>query len=105
MHESWILQREIQLQPRLDLRTVDIRKASIMNLWHYLLHGSDDLYLHRSWLESAHLAHAEAYTRRQLDQGAVIKDVAQCRRDAFWKAIAAKPQRIGKVVSIRVGQR
>lgn len=63
-----------------------------MTWWRYLLFGPDELYVHRSWLKSDHLAQADAYTRRQLDQGSIVKDVAHCRRDAFWRAHAAKQQ-------------
>ena len=63
-----------------------------MNLWTWLLRGSDEMTLHKSWLSSEHRIEAEAYTRRQLEQGSVVKDVAAKRREAFWQAVEAKRQ-------------
>jgi hypothetical protein len=61
-----------------------------MNLFRWLLQGSDDLILAPSWLSSEQRLDAERWTRRQLDQGAVISDVAAMRRRAFWQRIEAE---------------
>ncbi len=58
----------------------------------WLLRGSDELILDASWLSSEQRLDAELWTRRQLDQGAVVKDVAAMQRDAFWRAVEAKRQ-------------
>ena len=65
-----------------------------MNLFfRYLLRGSDDLTLPKSWLADTHrLRLYESWTKRQLDQGTVVSDVAAMRRAAFWRAIEAQRQ-------------
>lgn len=63
----------------------------IRAIWCWLLRGSDDLIMPRTWLrDPVRLREYEAYTVRQLDQGAVLKDVAATRRAAFWVAQDAK---------------
>ena len=65
----------------------------LRTFWRYLLRGSDELRMHKAWLaDTDKLKCYEAYTRRQLQQGSVVKDVAAMRRDAFWKLIAEKAQ-------------
>ena len=60
-------------------------------LWRWLLHGDETIYLPKSWLANvARLRAYEGYTRRQHQQGSVVRDVAACRRAAFWAAIEAK---------------
>jgi len=61
-----------------------------MTFWRYLLQGSDELYLPKDWLEGPRVREYTRYTMRQLQQGAVISDVATMRRRAFWEAQAAK---------------
>lgn len=58
----------------------------------YLLFGPTVLYLPKSWLANTdRLALYEAYTKRQWQQGSVVKDVAATRRDAFWEARVNRP--------------
>lgn len=61
-----------------------------MKLWRYLLFGSDELVMPKTWLESGKVREATAYTMRQLQQGSVVSDVAAMRRRAFWQAVEAK---------------
>ncbi len=62
-------------------------------IFRYLLRGSDVQYLDRSWLaDTQRIRFYEAYTEGQLHQGRVVKDVAACQRDAFWRAVEAKAQ-------------
>ena len=56
--------------------------------WRYLVHGSEDLTLPKEWLANTQrLRIYEGYTRRQLLQGSITKDVAAMRREAFWQAV------------------
>lgn len=61
-----------------------------MKLWHFLLRGSDDLVLPRSWFTSLAYCEARWYTVQQLYGGSVVKDTAQTQREAFWEMIAEK---------------
>ena len=64
-----------------------------MNWLRYLLHGSNDLWMPRTWLaDTDRLALYEAYTKRQHWQGRVVADTNETRRKAFWRAVAAKRQ-------------
>jgi hypothetical protein len=57
-------------------------------LWRYLLYGSDELVMPQSWLaDTTRLRVYVGYTYRQLQQGSIVKDTAQTRRDAFWARV------------------
>lgn len=60
-------------------------------LWLYLLFGPDELVLPKSWLKDRDRLRAyTGYTKRQLQQGCVVSDVAAMRQRAFWEAWEAK---------------
>lgn len=63
-----------------------------MTFWNYLLRGSDELTMPKDWLEGPRLREYTRYTMRQLQQGAVVSNVAAMRRRAFWEAQEAKKQ-------------
>ena len=57
----------------------------------YLLNGSNEMTLPKSWLENRERLRAyDHYTRRQRFQGSIAADVDEMRRRAFWEAHAAK---------------
>jgi hypothetical protein len=63
-------------------------------VWRYLLYGSEELILPKSWLANRDRLRAyEGYTRRQHQQGSIVAGVAEMRRRAFWQAMEAKQQR------------
>lgn len=76
---------------------------SMKAFWRYLLSGSEEMVLSKTWRESPLIRQHVAYTMRQLQQGCVVKDVAAMRREAFWQAIEAKREqpKTLKVVSGR----
>jgi hypothetical protein len=54
-------------------------------LWRWLLYGSEELVMPKEWLTNQERMRAYVgYTRRQHEQGSVVRDTAQTRRDAFW---------------------
>lgn len=64
-----------------------------MNVWRFLAFGSDEMIMPRTWLlDQDKIRQYEAWTRRQLDQGSIVKNTAATRRAAFWLAIEAKPK-------------
>ncbi len=68
----------------------------------YLLHGSDELYLPHSWLvNTARIGNYVGYTRRQHEQGSVVRDTAATARDRFWQRVEAKRQPAGNVATFR----
>jgi hypothetical protein len=80
-------------------------RPALIRFGQWLLHGSDDLVLDKRWIaDTARLRQYEAYTRRQHQMGAVVKDVAATRRDAFWANLARKRERPANVTSIRERQ-
>ena len=57
----------------------------------WLLNGSDDLTMPKTWLADHDRLRAYShYTRRQRFQGSITADVAEMRRRVFWEAVAAK---------------
>lgn len=63
----------------------------IAAIWRWLIQDDRPLYLPKTWLRDTHrLALYEAWTKRQWQQGSVVKDTAAMRREAFWQARAAK---------------
>lgn len=63
----------------------------------YLLHGSDELTMPDTWMQNRERLRAyENYTRRQLQQGAVVSDVETMARRDFWEHHAAKAKRVVK---------
>ncbi len=75
-----------------------------MSLWRWMLRGSDVQYLGTRWLQDkARMGNYVGYTRRQCQQGAVVKDnatIAKERDEAhaealrmqFWARQAAKTE-------------
>lgn len=86
-----------------------------MIIWRYLLHGSDEMVMSKSWLaDTERLARYDAYTRHQRDQGAIVSTPAQMahaeavawrQRQAFWADIEARRAReakpLGNVTTFR----
>ncbi len=69
----------------------------------WVLRGSDELIMPATWLADLDgLRPHEEYTRRQLNQGSVVSDVAAMRRRAFWKAVEAKAAAARAKTAIKV---
>lgn len=69
----------------------------IQRLIDWLMNGSDELVMSKSWLANRdRLRLYDHYTKRQRFQGAITADVDEMRRRDFWEAVAAKAQRTRK---------
>ncbi len=64
-----------------------------MNFLRYLLHGSDEQVMPKSWLADTHrlALYQAAQARETWCGGAVVRNVEQMRQAAFWEARKPKP--------------
>jgi len=68
-----------------------------MNLLRFLLHGSDELVLPKHWLaNTSRLKAYEGYTRRQLQQGAVVLTAEQSREET-QRVLADREARLAQM--------
>lgn len=71
-----------------------------MSLWRYLLAGSDALVLPRDWMSSRLTAY-EDYTRRQLDQGSIVRGHHELAAENA-RIVAEREQRLAAMQPSRV---
>lgn len=73
-----------------------------MSLLRFLLHGSDELVMPKSWLENRERLRAyEGYTRRQLQQGAVVRAPDEVQAED-QRIVAEREQRLAAMQPSRV---
>lgn len=74
---------------------------TLLRVLRWLLHGSDEMFMPRTWMENHKRLRAyEGYTRRQLEQGSVVSDVAAMRRREFWRVVAMRSARVSQRASV-----
>ena len=72
-------------------------------IWRWLLHGSQEQFLPRSWLADGHrlALYQAAQAKEAWCGGSVVRTVADMRHEAFWQAHAAQRQPAGNVTRFR----